>query len=147
LTTQSSAGSTHLTADKAVTIVSVTRGVSAQAKTHLQLTAQGAGLRLEGGNITIQAPGKVEFKAGMKELAGPADGSAPAKVLPTSAGIYNEAFVVVDEQTKKPLAHVKYRLESESGLVIEGITDAAGRTERVFSKKREKVTLHLTKEE
>jgi type VI secretion system VgrG family protein len=147
LTTQSSAGPTHLMADKAVTVASVTRGVCAQAKTHLLLTAQGAGLKLEGGNISIQAPGKVEFKASMKELAGPADGSAPAKELPTSTGIYNEAFVVVDEQTKKPLAHVKYRLESESGLVIEGITDAAGRTERVFSKKREKLTLHLAKEE
>jgi type VI secretion system secreted protein VgrG len=35
------------------------------------LTAQGAGLKIEGGNITLQAPGKVEFKAAMKEFAGP----------------------------------------------------------------------------
>ena len=35
------------------------------------LTAQGAFIKLEGGNISIHGPGKMEFKASMKELAGP----------------------------------------------------------------------------
>jgi uncharacterized protein (DUF2345 family) len=35
------------------------------------LTAQGACLKLEGGDIMLHAPGKVGFKASMKELGGP----------------------------------------------------------------------------
>jgi type VI secretion system secreted protein VgrG len=35
------------------------------------MTAQGAYIRLEGGNIEVHAPGKVDFKASKKELAGP----------------------------------------------------------------------------
>jgi type VI secretion system secreted protein VgrG len=34
-------------------------------------TAQGAHLKLEGGNIELHGPGKIEFKASLKELTGP----------------------------------------------------------------------------
>jgi type VI secretion system VgrG family protein len=71
LSAQSQSGETRITADKGVTVASVTKSVTASAKNHVLLTAQGAGLKIEGGNITLQAPGKVEFKAAMKEFAGP----------------------------------------------------------------------------
>jgi type VI secretion system secreted protein VgrG len=35
------------------------------------MTAQGAFMKIEGGNIMLHGPGKVEFKASKKELAGP----------------------------------------------------------------------------
>jgi type VI secretion system secreted protein VgrG len=65
-----------MTADKMVTVASVTKTVSVAAKTHLLMTAQGACLKLEGGNIMLHGPGKVEFKASMKELAGPKSNSS-----------------------------------------------------------------------
>lgn len=68
---QSQADATRITADKAITVASVMKTVSASAKTHLLMTAQGAMLKLEGGDIMLHAPGKVEFKAGKKELGGP----------------------------------------------------------------------------
>lgn len=71
LSSRSQSDATRITADKAITVASVTKTVSASAKTHLLMTAQGAMLKLEGGNIMLHAPGKVEFKAGKKELAGP----------------------------------------------------------------------------
>jgi len=71
VSSQSQSDATRITADKAITVASVTKTVSASAKTHLLMTAQGAMLKLEGGNIMLHAPGKVEFKAGKKELAGP----------------------------------------------------------------------------
>lgn len=67
----SQSGATRVTADKAVTVASVNKAVSVSAKTHVLLTAQGACLKIEGGNIDLHCPGKVEFKASMKELAGP----------------------------------------------------------------------------
>ena len=76
---QSQSDQTRITADKAIAVASVTKSVSMTAKDHVMLTAQGAYLTLEGGNIMIHAPGKVEFKATMKELTGPASSTG---VLP-----------------------------------------------------------------
>jgi type VI secretion system secreted protein VgrG len=52
----------------------------------------------------------------------------------------------VNEETKEPMAYVRYRLESASGVKIEGITDALGRTQRIFTSKSEMLTLHLEDE-
>lgn len=71
VSSQSQSDATRITADKTITVASITKTVSASAKTHLLMTAQGAVLKLEGGNIMLHAPGKVEFKAGKKELGGP----------------------------------------------------------------------------
>jgi type VI secretion system secreted protein VgrG len=147
LSSQSQAGETRLTADKLLTVASVNQNVRVAAAKHVLLTAQGACLKLEGGNIMLHAPGRVDFKATTKELAGPADGSVSMPKLAQAKDIYNEAFVVVDEETKQPMAHVRYRLESASGVVVEGVTDALGRTQRIFTSKREELTLHLPADE
>jgi type VI secretion system secreted protein VgrG len=147
LSSQSQAGETHLTADKCITVASIGSGVRAAGKQHVLLTTQGACLKLEGGDIMLHAPGKVEFKASMKELAGPRDGGASFDALPKAREIYNEAFVVRNEETKAPMAYVRYRLESASGVRIEGITDAMGRTQRIFTARSEDLKLYLPKDE
>jgi len=144
---QSQSDATRMTADKGVTVASVGASVSVAAKTHVLLTAQGAYLKLEGGDIMLHAPGTVAFKASMKELAGPKDGSVKTPAMPAARDIYNEAFVVLNEETKEPMAHVRYRLESASGVQVQGITDAQGRTQRIFTSKSESLTLHLAKDE
>lgn len=68
---QSQAGATKLTADKAITVTSVAKTVTIAARQHILMMAQGAYLKLEGGNILIHGPGTMEFKASMTELAGP----------------------------------------------------------------------------
>lgn len=145
--TQSQSGATRITADKTITVASVGKSVAIAAAKHVLLTAQGAYLKLEGGNIMLHAPGKVDFKASRKELVGPADGRVSKPELPKAKDIYNEAFVILDEETKQPMAHVRYRLESASGVVVEGFTDALGRTQRIFTPKIEELTLHLPKDE
>jgi type VI secretion system VgrG family protein len=147
LSSQSQAGETHLTADKCITVASVASNVRVVGKQHVLLTAQGACLKLEGGNIMLHAPGKVEFKASMKELAGPKDGSVSAPALPKARDIYNEAFVIRNEETKEPMAHVRYRIESASGIRVEGVTDAMGRTQRIFTPKREELKLYVLEDE
>jgi len=147
VSSQSQSGATRITADKTITVASVGKNVVIAADKHVLVTAQGAYLKLEGGNIMLHAPGKVDFKATKKELAGPADGSISKPDLPKAKEIYNEAFVILDEETKQPMAHVRYRLESASGVVVEGFTDAMGRTQRIFTPKIEELTLHLPKDE
>lgn len=59
-------------ADMDVNISSTHAKVDIAAKKHVLLTAGGAYVKISGGNIEIHAPGKVEFKAAMKEIGGPA---------------------------------------------------------------------------
>lgn len=68
---QSQAGTTTLTADKTVTVASVTKSVNVAAKDHVLITVQGAYIRLAGGGIEVHGPGAISFKASMKELARP----------------------------------------------------------------------------
>ena len=80
VSTQSQSDQTKVTADKDVTVQG--REVKVSAQKHAFLTAMGAFIRIEGGNITLAAPGKVEFKAGMKEFAGPGSTAHVAPTLP-----------------------------------------------------------------
>jgi uncharacterized protein (DUF2345 family) len=47
-------------------------------------TADGANITIEGGNITVQCPGKVVVRAGKKSFGGPANISYPLPGMPTS---------------------------------------------------------------
>ena len=85
VSSQSQSDETKLTSDKALTVSSVTKSVTASAKQYVALTAQGAVLKMEGGNIMLHGPGKIEFKASQKELTGPATASAQAISLPTAS--------------------------------------------------------------
>jgi uncharacterized protein (DUF2345 family) len=71
VSSKSQSDATRITADKAITLASISKSISIGAQDHILMTAQGAYLRLEGGNIDIHGPGKMEFLASMKELAGP----------------------------------------------------------------------------
>ena len=84
LSSQSQSDKTSVTADKSITVASTTKSIMIAAPKHVLLTAMGAFLKLEGGNITLAAPGKVEFKAGMKELAGPGSASPVLPQFPSS---------------------------------------------------------------
>ncbi|KQQ87922.1 type VI secretion system Vgr family protein [Massilia sp. Leaf139] len=47
-------------------------------------TAGGANITIEGGNITVQCPGKIKVRAGKKSFMGPDKLSYPLPVMPTS---------------------------------------------------------------
>ncbi len=65
-----------------ITIASTQAGVEIAAPTkHVLLTAQGAYLKIEGGNIELGAPGIVEFKGSSREFTGPQSASSQAERL------------------------------------------------------------------
>lgn len=150
--TQSQSDQTRITADKTITVASVTSYVGVAAKAHVLLTAQGASLRLEGGNITIQGPGKMLFKASMKELAGPAKSSPDLPLMPVpdnwpavhSQQLNALSFIGVSEETGDALAMVPYSVRDKNGRVIaRGTTNEDGDTQRIFTKEKEEVDLFL----
>lgn len=79
---RSASDATKLTAAQAVDVASTKASVMVTSPQKVLLTASGAGLLIEGGNITLMGNGKVEFKAAMKELAGAGSASASAPSLP-----------------------------------------------------------------
>lgn len=81
LGTQSRADKTQLTAEGDIAVTG--KGVKVAAPRHALLTAVGAALKIEGGSITLTAPGKIELKAAVKELAGPGKAAfTPLKFTP-----------------------------------------------------------------
>ena len=112
-------------------VASVTKSVRVAAKQHVMLTAQGAYLKLEGRNIMLHGPGKIAFKATMKELAGPVDGTFGAPKLPEAKPLYDEQFLVKDEFTGAPLANMAYRVVTGEGKEFTGMTDQHGQTQPI----------------
>ena len=80
--TQSQSGATRLTADKKVEVFSTGGMVRVTAPERILLTAAGAAIDIQPGSITLKGPGKIEFKASLKELTGPGSASQPVLNFP-----------------------------------------------------------------
>ena len=126
VSSQSQSDETRITADKAITVASVTKSVSIAAKEHVMLTSQGASLKLEGGNIMIHGPGAMTFKASMKELAEPASSAPVLPPLPKVDQIKN--FIEFNHHWPDltPVAGGAYRAEFADGTSRIGKLDAKG---------------------
>jgi type VI secretion system secreted protein VgrG len=108
------------------------------------LNGGGGYVKIEGGNIEIGTSGAASFKASMKELGGGGSGSGSGPALKQAQGLFNEAFVVKDEETGEVMRHVRYRIEDANGKVqAQGMTDDMGRTARVHTSKQVALKLFL----
>ncbi|MFN4325966.1 MAG: type VI secretion system Vgr family protein [Azonexus sp.] len=135
---QSQRGKTTAAADKKVTLASTTGSLVASAKQKILATAQGAYLKIEGGNIELHAPGRVEFKASQKNWTGPTQ-ATPVDIrlpngdfeLPQSApqtrSFQWQLHSGLDGQRQ---SGVPYQLISDGKILAEGRTNASGQTGR-----------------
>lgn len=149
---QSQSGQTRLTADKALTVASITKSVNVAAKEHVLLTAQGAYIRLSGGDIEVHGPGKIEFKASMKEWAGPQSSTLSLPALPKSQSIvdahdeplFSQQIVAPDVHTLTPeYAGLPYQIwqRGKRVRIASGTLDENGNSARVFTKSKEDLTI------
>lgn len=135
-------------AEKAVTLASTDGNINASAKQHVLLTAAGAYLKLQGGDIEIGAPGKAEFKGAQRELTGPKSNQLELPTLPVSSlalsGVVAKAFKLDLHLQDMPgpngceLAHMPWKMVRSSSmpagmdafppadLVLQGRTDGNG---------------------
>jgi type VI secretion system VgrG family protein len=127
VSSQSQSGPSRLTADKTITVASVAKTVTVGARKHVLLTAQGACLKLEGGNIELHGPGKIEFKATMKELAGPQSTSFAAPEIPFSAIKPDRMVIERLYHDDEPLVGAKFEALFADGSKRSGTLDGAGR--------------------
>jgi uncharacterized Zn-binding protein involved in type VI secretion len=56
---------------------------------------------------------------------------------------FDERLLLLDATTAAPLTHRAYRLISNTGRTVQGITDASGRTDRIETARSESFTLQL----
>ncbi|CDG83165.1 hypothetical protein GJA_2534 [Janthinobacterium agaricidamnosum NBRC 102515 = DSM 9628] len=90
------------------------------------MTAQGAYLKLEGGNIEIHGPGKMAFKAGMKELTGAASSTPKLPMLPNPDQLNNFLELNYRWDDLQPMVGAPYLVQFANGATVEGKLDAHG---------------------
>ena len=136
--TEAQSGPFTLTAQKAVDLQSTAADIVITAPERIVLNGGGGYVKIEGGNIEIGTGGAAQFRAAAKELTGGGSASGSGPALNKAQDLFDEQFVLKDQDTAAVLAGTPYRIENSSGEVVAaGITDADGRTSRVTSSKAE----------
>jgi len=152
VSSQSQSGATRLTADKTVTVTSVTRSVRAAASKHMLLTAQGAYIRLEGGNIEVHGPRTISFKASLKELTGPQSNALTLPALPKGQAIvdaleepvFSQQIVAPEVGGLTPeYAGLPYQIWQRGKPIClsSGTLDENGNSARLFTTSKEELTI------
>ena len=97
------------------------------------LIASGGGyIKIEGGNIDIVCPGKISLKAGQICTMSGSSLSTDLAQMPQAQASYDEQFIVRNRAgIIQP--NVKYKIVTEDGKTITGITDSEGKTEKISS--------------
>jgi type VI secretion system secreted protein VgrG len=126
VSSQSQTNKTQITADKAITVASTTDAVSIQAKEHILLTAQGAYIKMSGGNIEVHAPGKVDFKASMKSWTGAKSDPPELQNLPQPGNVNNAIELLFHYDDLTPVPGASYKVTFEDGSIRQGTLDSKG---------------------
>lgn len=135
----------NLNALKAVNISSQ-QSTTLASPTNLKLIAQGAGLELKDGNITLYAPNGATFKAGMKTMTGAEKGNHRFPNMPGSK-LYAGHFHIKRQENGKPVEQQLYRVKREDGSVYFGMSNDLGHTMLVNTGRSEKLEVAVGVEE
>ncbi|MEW6369349.1 MAG: type VI secretion system Vgr family protein [Pseudomonadota bacterium] len=134
----------EILADGAVTVISVNDSIEIKAKDKIVLQAGQSAVTLEGKNITFACPGRFSVKGGKHLFDAGARQEASVTPLPDSRPkLFDEGFVLRDEDTGSPLPNYPYRIVRADGAIEEGITDEEGRTHVVSSAEIEQINIEI----
>lgn len=124
----------RLQSDKIMNINSVNGEIVLNAAKGITLTSKGgAYIKIKDGSLEIGAPGKIELKsenilwggkASLEQALSPVTVSDPEFHNPM-----NGRFQIQDQATGQPKPYIPYRIETEDGQVIRGVTDENGCTQ------------------
>ncbi|MFM0224094.1 DUF2345 domain-containing protein, partial [Paraburkholderia dipogonis] len=127
-----------LLAQKVVEIISEQGSINITTPNEITLNAGGTQLTLNSNGAFVHTEGQCLIHCAAFDIPAP-----EAKPLNIACKPHNEQFTFVNKETGKPLSNVKYKIVKESGEIIDGITDAAGKTMRVATSGTEKLIVHL----
>ena len=134
----------ELLADKEVTVVSVNDSISINAKIKIVLKAGQTSITLDGGNITFACPGTFSVKGSAHSLdSGASSPAALPKLADSRAKLFDQHFVLKDDETGKLLANYPYKIHRADGSIETGTSDEKGQTHKVGAAEAEKITIEL----
>lgn len=124
----------RLQSDKTMNINSVNGGIVLNAQQGITLTSTGgAYIKIKDGSIELGAPGSLKLKSPDIQWGGVGILEKALKPMTVSDPQYkypmNGSFQIVDKGDGKPKPYIKYRIETESGETIRGVTDENGYTQ------------------
>ncbi|TOZ47895.1 type VI secretion system Vgr family protein [Enterobacter cloacae] len=124
----------RLQSDKTMNINSVSGEIVLNAAQGITLTSKGgAYIKIKDGSVEIGAPGKIDLKsanilwggsASLEQALSPVSVSDPKFHNPMNGG-----FQVLDQSSNQPKPYIPYRIETEDGQIIRGVTDENGYTQ------------------
>ncbi|QGU89188.1 type VI secretion system Vgr family protein [Erwinia sorbitola] len=130
---QSQTDMMQLRSEKSMQINSVSEDIVLNAAQGVTLTSGGAYIKIKDGAIEIGAPGKIELKSEDIKWGG---GAALERALepatirePEFHNAMNGRFQVMDKEDGEPKPYISYRIETEDGKIIRGVTDKEGYTQ------------------
>ena len=138
-------GKLEATAKQDVNMSSSTKEVEVVATNKITLTAGGASITLDGGDITIAAMQFTEKAGKHSRDGGGMDGLSLAGLPSLIAGAvqnFNLRFMVKNS-IGNPAPNQKYLLISENGNTSFGTTDNNGFTESVYTSEKTKFSIHV----
>ena len=114
---QAQTGGISVQARDEVNVMSASAHIDwAAAKSISLSTAGGANITIDGGNITVQCPGKILIHAGRKSFTGPVRNEYLLPVLPKEDNDWVDIESTYDDawNTSWPLEHVKVKLDGKT---------------------------------
>lgn len=122
---QAQSDSIEVTAQKTVKVLSATEKVELAASQGVLLTSGGAYIRIQGGNIEIHAPGKIDIKGAQHAFAGPTSSPYDLPALP-KGDLLNKLELNLTDGNLKPVPGAAYKVVFENGTTANGRLDANG---------------------
>ncbi|MGO2340994.1 MAG: DUF2345 domain-containing protein, partial [Psychrobacter sp.] len=143
-------GKLEATAKQDVNMSSSTKEVEVVATNKITLTAGGASITLDGGDITIAAMQFTEKAGKHSRDGGGMDGLSLAglpSIIPEKKtlmdGVYNLAYQFINDE-KEPYANTHYTaINKRTGEEFNGVTDKDGWSERFHSDNKDEIEIHL----
>jgi type VI secretion system secreted protein VgrG len=125
-------GDIVITCPKKIRIVAG-KGIDIEALA-VKVVAQGAQVDFGGGAITQQSSGPHTIKSSCFDQLGAGDAAPEGVKLPISEMKHDQRVQLTDQVSFEPAPNRKYRVTTEDGNVLEGVSDAKGMTERFANK-------------
>lgn len=122
---QAHSDNVEVTAQKTVKVLSATEKVEVAASQGVLLTSGGAYIRIQGGNIEIHAPGKIDIKGAQHAFAGPASMPYDLPALP-KGDLHNKLELNLTDGNLKPVPGAPYKVVFDNGTTLTGKLDANG---------------------
>ncbi|QIC78762.1 DUF2345 domain-containing protein [Acinetobacter indicus] len=116
--------------------------VKVESGKDVMITAGGGYIKMEGGNIDIVCPGVISLKAGQIRTMSGSNYSSALAEMPKMQMDYDEQFIVRN-RAGKAMPNTKYKMTTSDGKVIQGVTDAEGKTDKATSLSMGEVILEI----